>query len=83
MKHVISIINKRYLYMLEPSLNLVNEGNKMDIKTKIGGLLVMLGSGLFVAGAIGFITGYLFQEQILPIAVFALIFIGVGASMKR
>jgi len=55
----------------------------MDIKTKISGLLLMLGSGLFIAGAIGFITGYLFQEQILPMAVFALIFIGVGASMKR
>ena len=62
---------------------MVDEGNKMDIKTKIGGLLLMLGSGLFVAGAIGFITGYLFQEQILPIAVFALIFVGAGASMKK
>jgi len=59
------------------------KGSKMGIKAKIGGLLLILGSGLFVAGAIGFITGYLSQEQISPIAVFALIFVGAGASMKK
>jgi len=53
------------------------------MKSKIGELLLILGVGLFVAGAIGFITDYLSQEQIPAIAVFALIFVGAGASMKR
>jgi hypothetical protein len=53
------------------------------MKSKIGELLLILGTGLFIAGAIGFITDYLSQEQIPAIAVFALIFVGVGASMKR
>ncbi|MGB7532488.1 MAG: hypothetical protein WA977_05855 [Halobacteriota archaeon] len=52
-------------------------------KRKIGGLLLMLGAGLFVAGAIGVIAWYLSQEQIPAIAVFALIFIGAGLGMKR
>ena len=56
---------------------------EMNMKAKIGELLLILGIGLFVAGAIGFIAGYLSQEQIPAIAVFALIFIGAGASMKR
>ncbi len=53
------------------------------MKAEIGELLLILGAGLFVAGAIGFIAGYLSQEQIPAIAVFALIFIGAGASKKR
>lgn len=52
-------------------------------KRKIGELLLILGVGLFVIGAIGFIAGYLSQEQIPAIAVFALIFIGAGLGMKR
>lgn len=54
-----------------------------NMKAKIGELLLILGTGLFVAGAIGFIAGYLSQEQIPAIAVFALFFIGAGASMKK
>ncbi len=54
-----------------------------NTQAKIGELLLILGAGLFVAGAIGFIAGYLSQEQIPAIAVFALIFIGAGASIKR
>jgi hypothetical protein len=53
------------------------------MKAKIGRLLLILGAGLFIAGAIGFIAGYFSQEQIPAIAVFALIFVGAGASMKR
>jgi hypothetical protein len=53
------------------------------MKAKIGRLLLILGAGLFIAGAIGFIASYLSQEQIPAIAVFALIFVGAGASMKR
>lgn len=54
-----------------------------NMKAKIGGLLLILGIGLFVARAIGFIAGYLSQEQIPAIAVFALIFVGAGVSMKK
>ena len=53
------------------------------MKAKIGGLFLVLGTGLFVGGAIGFIAGYLSQEQILAIGAVALIFVGAGASMKR
>ena len=35
-----------------------------NTKTKIGELFLVLGTGLFVVGAIGFIAGYLSQEQI-------------------
>jgi len=54
-----------------------------NTRAKIGELLLVLGTGLFIAGAIGFIAGYLSQEQIPAIAVFTLIFVGAGASMKR
>ena len=56
---------------------------EVNMKAKIGELLLILGVGLFVAGAIGFIAGYLSQEQIPAVAVFALIFIGAGLGMKR
>jgi len=56
---------------------------EVNVKAKIGESLLILGVGLFVAGAIGFIAGYLSQEQIPAIAVFALIFIGAGLGMKR
>ena len=55
----------------------------MNTRAKIGGLLLILGTGLFIAGAIGSIAGYLSQEQIPAIAVFALIFVGAGLGMKR
>ena len=54
-----------------------------DDKRKIGGLLLMLRAGLVIAGAIGFMVGYLSEEQIPAIGALALIFIGAGASMKR
>ena len=54
-----------------------------DDKRKIGGLLLMLRAGLVIAGAIGFMVGYLSQEQIPAIGALAHIFIGADASMKR
>ncbi|RLG33149.1 hypothetical protein DRN80_05110 [Methanosarcinales archaeon] len=54
-----------------------------NTKTKIGELFLVLGTGLFVVGAIGFIAGYLSQAQIPAIGAVALIFVGAGASMKR
>lgn len=47
---------------------------EVNMKSKIGELLLVLGAGLFVAGAIGFITGYLSQEQIPPPSLFSLSF---------
>ena len=54
-----------------------------DDKRKIKGLLLMLRAGLVIAGTIGFMVGYLSQEQIPAIGALALIFIGAGTSMKR
>jgi len=54
-----------------------------NTQAKIGELLLVLGTGLFIAGAIGFIAGYLSQEQIPATGALALIFVGAGASMKR
>jgi hypothetical protein len=54
-----------------------------NMKAKVGELLLILGTGLFVAGAIGFITGYLSHEQIPAIGALTLIFVGAGLGMKR
>ena len=61
---------------------MIKEEHKDD-KRKIGGLLLMLRAGLVIAGTIGFMVGYLSQEQIPAIGALALIFIGAGTSMKR
>ena len=53
------------------------------MKAKIGGLFLVLGTGLFVGGAIGFMAGYLSQEKIPAIGALALIFIGAGAMKRR
>ena len=52
-------------------------------KRKIGGLLVILGTILFVGGAMSYLRGELPTEQILGIAALALIFIGAGAGMNK
>jgi hypothetical protein len=54
-----------------------------NTKAKIGELFLVLGTGLFVVGAIGFIAGYLSQDQIPAIGALALIFVGAGLGMKR
>ena len=53
------------------------------MKTRIGELLLILGIGLFVGGALGYITGQLPAEQISGIGALALIFVGAGAGMKK
>ena len=55
----------------------------MNAKAKIGELLLILGIGLFVGGAVGYVTGQLPAEQISGIAALALIFIGADAGMKQ
>lgn len=52
-------------------------------KRKIGVLRLILGTILFVGGAVGYITGQLPAEQIQGIGALALIFIGAGAGMKK
>lgn len=54
---------------------------KVNTKAKIGELFLVLGTGLFIAGAIGFIAGYISQEQIPAVGALALIFVGAGASI--
>ena len=53
------------------------------MKTKISELLVILGTVLFVGGAMCYLRGELPAEQISGIGALALIFIGVGAGIKR
>ena len=55
---------------------------EMNTKANIGELLLVLEAGLFVAVAIGAIAGFLSQEQIPAIAVFAIIFNGSGTKRK-
>lgn len=52
-------------------------------KKKIGELLLILGVVLFVGDAAGYLTGSQPAEQIPRIGAMALIFISVGASMKK
>ncbi len=53
------------------------------MKTKISELLVILGTVLFVGGAVGYVTGHLPAEQISGIGALALIFVGVGAGTTK
>ena len=53
------------------------------MKVKIGQVILILGLILFVVGAIGFVVGFLPQSAIIARGALALIFVGVGASMRR
>ena len=53
------------------------------MKTNISELLVMLGTVLFVGGAVGYITGQLPAEHISGIGALALILVGVGAGTTK
>jgi hypothetical protein len=52
-------------------------------KRKIGELLLILGTVLFVGGAMSYLRGELPAEQIPGIGALALIFIGAGAGMNK
>ena len=52
-------------------------------KAKISELLVILGTVLFVGGAMCYMRGELSAEQISGIGALALIFVGVGAGMRK
>ena len=55
----------------------------MNRRAKIGELLLILGTVLFVGGAMSYLRGELPAEQIPGIGALALIFIGAGAGMKK
>ena len=55
----------------------------MNRRAKIGELLLILGTVLFVSGAMSYLRGELPAEQISGIGALALIFIGAGAGMKK
>ena len=63
----------------------IRDGKFMDTKAKakIGKVLLILGTVLFVGGAMCYITGQLPAEQISGIGALALIFVGVGAGMTK
>jgi len=55
----------------------------MNTKEKIGELILILGMVLSVGGAVGYVTGQLPIEQIPGIGALALMFIVIGAGMKK
>jgi len=55
----------------------------MNRREKIGELILLLGIGLFVGGAIGYLTGQLPTEQIPGIGALALMFTVIGLNMKK
>ena len=55
----------------------------MKAKAKINELLVLLGTVLFVCGAVCYIRYELPAEQIYGIGALALIFVGVGAGTTK
>jgi formate hydrogenlyase subunit 3/multisubunit Na+/H+ antiporter MnhD subunit len=53
------------------------------MKSKIGEIILILGVLLFVFGAIGILTNSLPQNTLQAMGVFALIFVGIGLSLKK
>ena len=58
-------------------------GVKLANRTYRAQLLLIIGTGIFAVGALGFIAGYLSQEQTSMLGAVSLILTGVGSSMKR
>nr|QNO46675.1 hypothetical protein GCLKPONB_00006 [Methanosarcinales archaeon ANME-2c ERB4] len=54
-----------------------------EAKAKISESLVILGTVLFVGGAVGYLRGELLAEHISGIGALALIFVGVGAGTTK
>ncbi|MBC2747225.1 MAG: hypothetical protein HF975_09555 [ANME-2 cluster archaeon] len=46
-------------------------------------LLLIIGTGIFTAGILGFIAGYLSQGQTSMLGALSLILTGAGSSMKK
>ena len=61
---------------MEIGVKLLNRANRAQ-------LLLIIGTGIFAAGAVGFIAGYLSQGQTSMLGAVSLILTGVGSSLKR
>lgn len=53
------------------------------MKSKVGEIILILGLLLFVFGAIGILTNSLPQNTLQVMGALALIFVGVGLSLKK
>ena len=58
-------------------------GFKLPNRTNRAQLLLMIGIGIFAAGTLGFIAGYLLQEQTSVLYALSLTLICVDSSVKR
>ena len=58
-------------------------GVKLANRTYRAQLLLIIGTGIFAVGALGFIAGYLSQGQTSMLGALSLILTGVGSSVKR
>ena len=62
--------------MMEIGFKLPNRANRAQ-------LLLIIGTGIFAVGALGFIAGYLSQGQTSMLGALSLILTGAGSSVKR
>ncbi len=69
-------MNKEKNDFMEIGIDSLNRANGAQ-------LLLMIGIGIFAAGALGFIAGYLSQGETSILGALSLILTGVGSSMKR
>ena len=58
-------------------------GVKLLNRDNMAQLLLIIGTGIFAAGRLGFIAGYLSQGQTSMLGAVFLILTGVGPSVKR
>ncbi len=68
-------MNKEKNDSMEIGIDPLNRANRAQ-------LILMVGIGIFAAGALGFITGYLSQGQTSVLGALSLILTGVGSSVK-
>ncbi len=61
---------------MEIGFKLLNRANRAQ-------LLLIIGTAIFAAGALGFIAGYLSQGQTAILGALSLILAGAGSSVKR
>ncbi len=69
--------------MSKREIRMMKNGSRQPNRANRAQLLLMIGTGIFAAGAMGFIAGYLSQGQTSMLGALSLILTGVGSSMKR
>jgi len=69
-------MNKERNDFMEIGIDPLNRANRAQ-------LLLIIGTGIFAAGALGFIAGYLSQGETSMLGAVSLILTGVGSSVKR